>query len=88
MLNAVTRIINYLSKKKNREYAIHIIKSLPLVHFLRGTCSPFENIAHNPANIVWEDRALNLECVRLTMIHLEGYVIILYIIRMQYNNVE
>ena len=78
MLNAVTGIIKYLSQKKKKEYTIHIIKSLPLIHFLRGTCSPFENIPFNPAKIIWEDSALHLEYVRLTMIHLDGYVILLY----------
>ena len=67
VLNALTNIIKCLSQKRKKEYTIHIIKSLPLIHFLRGTCSPRGNVAFNPATIAWEDTALHLGCVRLTM---------------------
>ena len=66
MLKAVQEIVKVLSLKENKDYAIHIIKSLPLIHFLRGTCTPFEKVSPTPADIIG-DSALRLEHVKSTM---------------------
>ena len=61
-------IMNVIILQRKPEFTILLLKALPLLHILRGDCSPNEQRVVQPSNIVWFDRDIRLGIVRQTML--------------------
>ena len=51
------------------EFTVHLLKALPLLHFIRGDCTPNEQLVVQPSKIEWLDRGIQLGTVRSTMLY-------------------
>ena len=61
------QIILFLWRKP--EVTIHLLKALPLLHFVRGDCTPNEQRVIQPYKIEWLDPKIKLGTVRSTMLY-------------------
>ena len=55
-----------MSNKKSPENILHLLKALPLVHFLRKDCTPHQKLLIQPKDINWIDQILNTEMMKIT----------------------
>ena len=81
LIAVMNKIISMLPDKQ--EFTIHLLNALPLLHFLRGNCSPHEQRVVQPSEIGWFDHDINLGTVRSSVMLGKGSVnshIIVYII--------
>ena len=55
----------------------HLMKALPIIHFVRGDCKPHQQISFDPTHDswVWEDKTLNTSVIQSVMTNRSGYVI-------------
>ena len=56
----------------NEDFTFHLLKALPLLHFLRNDCVPFEPLVVQPTLIGWTDATLNLDTIRYAMYYKRG----------------
>ena len=55
--------MNQIISQRNREFTIHLLKAIPLLHFLRGDCTPHEQRVVQPSKIKWLDPDIHLGTV-------------------------
>lgn len=69
--------MDHLAKKQNDDFTIHLLKALPLLHFLRGICNPEQqSVPHHPVEVIWGDPVLMLRPAK------KGSASMLYIVCM------
>ena len=59
-------------QRYKEELTIHLLKALPLLHFLRGDCVPYQQLVVQPTKIKWGDPELQLATVQHLMYYKKG----------------
>ena len=58
--------------KCSEDFTIHLLKALPLLHFLRGDCTPYEELVCWPTDMKWREYRLDFAKIRSTIEHKKG----------------
>ena len=66
MIKSLIDTMNQIIRQRKREFTVHLLKALPLLHFLRGDCSPRGQCVVQP---VWLDPDIHLGTVRYEMLY-------------------
>ena len=53
--------------QRKPESTVHLLKALPLLHFMRGDCTANEQRVVQSSKIEWLDRDIHMGTVRTTM---------------------
>ena len=72
-MSLITIMDQIISRRKS-EYTIDLLKTFPLLHFIRGDCIPNEQLVVQPSKIEWLDGDIQLGTVRSTMLFVRGSV--------------
>ena len=64
-------MVQFISKC-SKDFIIHLLKALPLLHFLRGDCTVYQQLVCLPTEIKWKVDGLNLDIIRSNMEHKKG----------------
>ena len=66
-----------MDKDKGGDLVCHLMKALPIIHFMRGDCKPHQKISFDPTqdSWVWGDETLNMSVIQSAMTNRSGYVI-------------
>ena len=74
MVESLTHLFSSIASKGKGHHTIHLLRALPLIHFLRRDSVPNELVLLSSKWTVWEDPHLNFGEVHDTMEHKAGYV--------------
>ena len=66
-MNSLTNVMNRITDRHNNVHTLHLLKVLPLLHFLRGDCGHYEQLVLPPADIEWTDPEVKLGTIKSTM---------------------
>ena len=55
MIESLTDVINLVISQKQKSHTIHLLKALPLLHLLRGDCTPFQQCVVQMSATRWND---------------------------------
>ena len=64
--------ITHSKKFKKADYAFYLLRTLPIIHFLRGDCTQHQAISLLPSKFSWGDNTLKLNAVRYAIINQPG----------------
>ena len=67
-MDSLTNVMNRIIHRHNVVHTLHLLKALPLLHFLRGDCGHFEKLVLSPADVSkWTDPAIKLGTIKNTI---------------------
>ena len=72
--DSLIAIMDKVISQHKPESTVHLLKALPLLHFIRGDCIPNEQRVVQSPKIVWLDHDIQLGTVRSTMLFVKRYV--------------
>ena len=59
MMESLTDVIKLVKSQKQESHTIHLLRALPLLHLLRGDCTPFQQCVVRPSDISWNDHSID-----------------------------
>ena len=74
VVKSLTHLFNSVANQSKDNHTIHLLRALPLIHFLRKDSVPNESVLIALKWTAWEDPHLNFEKVYKTMESKAGYV--------------
>ena len=74
LVEGLTHLFNSIASKSKDHHTVHLLRALPLIHFLRKDSVPNEPRALTLKWTAWEDPHLHFENVYRTMESKAGYV--------------
>ena len=66
-MDSLKNVVNRIIGLRNAVHTLHLLKVLPLLHFLRGDCDRYEQLVIPPADIKWTDPTIKLGTMKHTM---------------------
>ena len=69
-MNSLTNVMNRIISicRHNVVHTLHLLKALPLLHFLRGDYDCYGQLVFSPADIIeWTDPTLKLATIKYTI---------------------
>ena len=76
VIDSLTAIINRIMARQDESHTVHLLKALPLLHLLRGDCSPNEQSVMRPSAIKWKDPIIDLRATQQMMTYKKGSVVV------------
>lgn len=67
MMESLTDVIKLVINLKEESHTLHLLKALPLLHLLRGDCTPFQQRVVRPSAIRWDDPCIDLTTTQQVM---------------------
>ena len=74
LANAVFHLCVHLMNSQRKFKNIEWLSAIPLFHFLKGHCQPFDSIEVNPEKITWGEREKELQLNEVKSSIQPGYV--------------
>lgn len=74
MIESLTDVIKLVIDLKEESYTNHLLKALPLLHLLRGNCTPFQECVVRPSVIKWNDRYIDFTTTQQVISSKKGSV--------------
>ena len=75
MIESLTDVIKLVIDLKEESHTIHLLKALPLLHLLRGDCTPFQEYVVHPSVIMWNDTYIDFTTTQQVVSSKKGSVI-------------
>lgn len=74
MIESFSHVIKLVIDQKVESYTIDLLKAFPLLHLLRGDCTPFQQCVVRPYAINWGDPYIDLTTTQQKMSSSKGSV--------------
>ena len=75
MIESLSNVIKLVIALKNESHTIHLLRALPLLHLLRGDCTPFQHCVVRPSAIIWNDPSIDFTTTQQVISSNKGSVI-------------
>lgn len=78
MIKSLIEVMNCIIRQRE-VHIINLLKALPLLHLLRGDCTPHEHRVVHPAAIVWTDSDVDLKTAA-NYLHYKRGLVMYYVV--------